>query len=48
MKTSWILAGLISIANISTASMLFLNDSPHAALKKMTRQPQIEIKWGDS
>ena len=47
MKPSWILAGLIAIANISTASMLFLNDLPSAVLKKMAPTSAIEIKWGD-
>jgi hypothetical protein len=48
MKPRLIVALLITIVNMSTASILFLNDSPRAVMKKMAPTSAVEIKWGDS
>ena len=47
MKPSFIVVLLISMVNLCTASMIFLDDPYNASLKNAVPKPAIEIKWGD-
>ena len=47
MKSSLIIALLLFIASVSTASMLFWDGAPKASSKKTTPQSSVEIKWGE-
>jgi hypothetical protein len=47
MRPTFIIVLLLSIASMSTASMLFWNGSPKATSKRSTTQPTIDIKWGE-
>jgi len=47
MKPRLIIALMLSIASISTASILFLDAPSKSSIKRATSQPTIEIKWGE-
>lgn len=47
MRPRLIIALMLSIASISTASILFLDRPSNSSTKRATSLPSIEIKWGE-
>jgi hypothetical protein len=47
MKPRLIVALLLSIASICTASMLFLDSPPQASRVRSSPSTSIDIKWGE-
>ena len=47
MKPSFVIMLVLSIASISTASVLFLDAPPRYAAQKPTVPSSVEIKWGE-
>jgi hypothetical protein len=47
MKPRFIMASVVSIASISSASMLFLDNPSKSSAKAVVTQSSVEIKWGE-
>jgi hypothetical protein len=47
MKPSFVIMLVLSIASISTASVLFLDAPPRHAAQKLTVPSSVKIKWGE-
>jgi hypothetical protein len=47
MKPRLIVAFLICIANLSTASVLFLIAPANPSFKHIKHKPAVNIQWGD-
>ena len=47
MKPNFVVMIVVSIASISTASVLFLDASPRPSHKSSATSSTVEIKWGE-
>jgi hypothetical protein len=48
MTTRFILPLLLSLANLGSASMLFLDAPPRSSVRHVMTHPPIDIQWGNS
>ncbi len=47
MKPIFIFAVVVFVANMSTATMLFLDAPSNPSIQPIGPLPTVEIKWGD-